>query len=203
MEKNKRAVVSVYRKSHFNAAHRLHNPAWDDQKNKDVFGVCNNPNYHGHNYDLVVKVTGETDADFQQTMHLAEDVYVEIIDPNTEKSVESGETGEVVVTNFNKTYPLIRLGTGDLSYLDAEPCPCGRTSPRLVKIVGRVGDSFKVRGLFVHDSQVREAMTAATDELVWRGEMTGPRELWLPGVLTAWMSPVRCRLNCSIGMTCE
>ena len=85
---------------------------------------------------------------------------MEIIDPNTGKSVESGETGEVVVTHFNKTYPLIRFGTGDLSYLDAEPCPCGRTSPRLVKIVGRVGDSFKVRGLFVHGSQVREAMSA-------------------------------------------
>jgi phenylacetate-CoA ligase len=93
-------------------------------------------------------------------MHLAEDVFVEIIDPNTCQSVESGETGEVVVTHFNKTYPLIRFGTGDLSYLDSEPCSCGRTSPRLVKIVGRVGDSFKVRGLFVHGSQVQEAMSA-------------------------------------------
>jgi len=54
---NKR--VSVYRKEHFNAAHRLHNPAWDEEKNYAVFGKCNNPNYHGHNYELVVKITGE------------------------------------------------------------------------------------------------------------------------------------------------
>lgn len=56
-------VVSVYRRSHFNAAHRLHNPAWSASKNETVFGVCNNPNYHGHNYDLIVKVTGEIDPD--------------------------------------------------------------------------------------------------------------------------------------------
>ena len=54
-------IVSVFRKSHFNAAHRLHNPSWDDEKNREVFGVCNNPNYHGHNYELIVKVTGEID----------------------------------------------------------------------------------------------------------------------------------------------
>lgn len=66
----KPAVVSVYRKSHFNAAHRLHNPEWDDQKNKDVFGVCNNPNYHGHNYDLIVKVTGEIDPETGYVMDM-------------------------------------------------------------------------------------------------------------------------------------
>ena len=55
------ARVSVYRKSHFNAAHRLHNPAWDEARNKEIFGVCNNANYHGHNYDLIVKVTGTID----------------------------------------------------------------------------------------------------------------------------------------------
>ncbi|MCX8019663.1 MAG: 6-carboxytetrahydropterin synthase [Chitinophagaceae bacterium] len=54
---NKR--VAVYRKEHFNAAHRLFNPQWDDEKNKRVFGKCALPNYHGHNYELEVKVTGE------------------------------------------------------------------------------------------------------------------------------------------------
>ena len=53
--------VAVYRKEHFNAAHRLHNPAWDETKNDSVFGKCNNPNFHGHNYDLIVKVVGEPD----------------------------------------------------------------------------------------------------------------------------------------------
>jgi 6-pyruvoyltetrahydropterin/6-carboxytetrahydropterin synthase len=58
---NKR--VSVYRREHFNAAHRLHNPAWDEAKNDEVFGKCNNPNYHGHNYEMDVKITGEPAAD--------------------------------------------------------------------------------------------------------------------------------------------
>jgi 6-pyruvoyltetrahydropterin/6-carboxytetrahydropterin synthase len=58
---NKR--VSVYRKEHFNAAHRLHNPAWDEEKNNAVFGKCNNPNFHGHNYEIEVKITGEPGAD--------------------------------------------------------------------------------------------------------------------------------------------
>ena len=55
--------VTVHRKAHFNAAHRLFNPAWDDEKNKDVFGKCSNPNYHGHNYELIVAVTGEVDPE--------------------------------------------------------------------------------------------------------------------------------------------
>ncbi|MBA4196249.1 MAG: 6-pyruvoyl tetrahydrobiopterin synthase [Chitinophaga sp.] len=50
--------VAVYRKEHFNAAHRLHNNALSEEENKNVFGLCNNANYHGHNYDLIVKVTG-------------------------------------------------------------------------------------------------------------------------------------------------
>jgi 6-pyruvoyltetrahydropterin/6-carboxytetrahydropterin synthase len=53
--------VSVFRVEHFNAAHRLNNPAWDEVTNERVFGKCNNPNYHGHNYELVVKVSGIPD----------------------------------------------------------------------------------------------------------------------------------------------
>jgi 6-pyruvoyltetrahydropterin/6-carboxytetrahydropterin synthase len=55
--------VTVCRKAHFNAAHRLLNPAWNDEKNRQVFGLCNSPNYHGHNYDLVVKLTGEVNPE--------------------------------------------------------------------------------------------------------------------------------------------
>ncbi len=55
--------VSVYRKEHFNAAHRLQNPAWDESTNASVFGKCNNPNFHGHNYELIVKVVGEPDPE--------------------------------------------------------------------------------------------------------------------------------------------
>jgi 6-pyruvoyltetrahydropterin/6-carboxytetrahydropterin synthase len=55
--------VAVYRKAHFNAAHRLYNPTWDDQKNQEIFGKCNNHFYHGHNYELIVKVIGEIDPE--------------------------------------------------------------------------------------------------------------------------------------------
>ena len=53
--------TSVFRKSHFNSAHRLHNPSLSNAQNEQLFGKCNRPNYHGHNYDLIVKVTGEID----------------------------------------------------------------------------------------------------------------------------------------------
>lgn len=55
--------ISVSRKTHFNAAHRLHVSNWSDEQNKNYFGLCNNVNYHGHNYDLIVTVTGELDKE--------------------------------------------------------------------------------------------------------------------------------------------
>ncbi|WP_159800611.1 6-carboxytetrahydropterin synthase [Flavobacterium sp. MK4S-17] len=54
--------VTVSRKAHFNAAHRLYRPEWNDERNDAVFGKCNNPNFHGHNYELIVSVTGPVDA---------------------------------------------------------------------------------------------------------------------------------------------
>ena len=62
--------VAVYRKEHFNAAHRLYNPAWDMAKNDAVFGKCNNPNFHGHNYEVVVKVTGIPDPETGYVMDM-------------------------------------------------------------------------------------------------------------------------------------
>ena len=55
--------VTVCRKEHFNAAHRLFRPDWDNKKNEEVFGLCNNPSFHGHNYEIIVKVTGEIDKE--------------------------------------------------------------------------------------------------------------------------------------------
>ncbi len=55
--------VAVYRKAHFNAAHRLNNPNWTAEKNKEIFGLCNNANYHGHNYELEVKLIGEVNPE--------------------------------------------------------------------------------------------------------------------------------------------
>ena len=87
-------------------------------------------------------------------MHVPEEAIVEIVDPETGRNVPIGQPGEVVATVNRTTYPLLRFGTGDLSALDATPCPCGRTSPRLLRIMGRVGDAVKVRGMFVHPRQV-------------------------------------------------
>ena len=63
--------VTVHRKAHFNAAHRLFNPKWSDEKNAEVFGKCSNPHYHGHNYDLIVSVTGEIEKETGFVMDLS------------------------------------------------------------------------------------------------------------------------------------
>jgi 6-pyruvoyltetrahydropterin/6-carboxytetrahydropterin synthase len=63
--------ITAHRKAHFNAAHRLFNPAWSDEKNAEVFGKCSNPHYHGHNYDLTVSVTGEIDKETGFVMDLS------------------------------------------------------------------------------------------------------------------------------------
>ncbi|WP_343485456.1 6-carboxytetrahydropterin synthase [Allomuricauda sp. d1] len=65
-------IVTICRKAHFNAAHRLHNPEWSDQENREVFGKCNSVNYHGHNFDLEVRVRGEVNQDTGFVMDLAE-----------------------------------------------------------------------------------------------------------------------------------
>ncbi len=73
--------VSVYRKEHFNAAHRLNNPSWNEGKNDAVFGKCNNPSYHGHNYEMEVKVTGipDTETGFVIDLKLLSDIIKENI----------------------------------------------------------------------------------------------------------------------------
>ena len=62
--------VTVSRKAHFNAAHRLYRPDWDDAKNEEIFGKCNNPNYHGHNYEMIVSVTGPIDPETGYVMDM-------------------------------------------------------------------------------------------------------------------------------------
>lgn len=73
--------VAVFRKEHFNAAHRLHNTDWSDEMNQKVFGKCNNPNYHGHNYELVVKLSGEPNPEtgYVYDMKILSDIIKENI----------------------------------------------------------------------------------------------------------------------------
>ena len=79
-------TVTVTRRVHFNAAHRLHNPAWSDDRNRQVFGPCNNPNYHGHNYELDISVEGEVDpetgyvVDLGVVKRIAEQVVLTALD---------------------------------------------------------------------------------------------------------------------------
>jgi phenylacetate-CoA ligase len=83
-----------------------------------------------------------------------EDVILEIVRPGTGDPVPDGEVGEVVVTTFNKTYPLIRFGTGDLSAILPGISPCGRTNLRIKGWMGRADQTTKVKGMFVHPEQV-------------------------------------------------
>ncbi len=87
--------------------------------------------------------------------HICEETIVEIVDPATGKNIPDGELGEVIVTRLNDIFFLLRFGTGDLSRLITDKCPCGRTSYRLAGIAGRVGDAVKVRGLFLAPSQIK------------------------------------------------
>jgi phenylacetate-CoA ligase len=91
-------------------------------------------------------------------MHIPEDVMVEIVDTDTGKQLEIGAIGEIVATTFSKVFPMIRFATGDLSYLIEGPCPCGRTSMRLGKILGRTDQVTKVWGIFIHPWQIDEVM---------------------------------------------
>jgi len=89
-------------------------------------------------------------------MHIADDLILQVVDPESGAEVPPGEPGEVVVTLFDPVYPLIRFGTGDLSSVISEPCRCGRTSARLTRIMGRVDEVTKIKGMFVHPRQVDE-----------------------------------------------
>jgi phenylacetate-CoA ligase len=91
-------------------------------------------------------------------MHIPEDVIVEIVDTETGRQLEIGATGEIVVTTFSKIFPMIRFATGDLSYFNEERCPCGRTSIRLGRILGRTDQVTKVWGIFIHPWQVDDVM---------------------------------------------
>lgn len=94
----------------------------------------------------------ETEA--MEGMTIDEGVIVEIVRPGTGDPVAPGEVGEVVVTTFNKTYPLIRFGTGDMSAFMEDGSSCGRTGPRIKGWMGRADQTAKVKGMFVHPGSV-------------------------------------------------
>ena len=107
-------------------------------------------------------------------LHIANRAFVEICHPDTGIPLKDGEVGEIVVTAFNKTYPLIRLATGDLSYIERAPCACGRTSPRLGNIVGRVDTTARIKGMFVYPHQVEQVISRFEEIKRWQIEVTNP-----------------------------
>ncbi len=104
--------------------------------------------------------------------HTPQDIIVQICDINSGQPLPPGETGEIVVSLLNKDYALIRFGTGDLSSLDTEPCPCGRTSARLMGWQGRIGDAVKVRGLFLHPKQLADFLSRYPSVIRWQAVIT-------------------------------
>lgn len=111
--------VAVFRKEHFNSAHQLLNNNWSEQKNEDVFGKCYNPNYHGHNYDLIVRLTGEIDPETGYVMdmkilsklirqHIISRFDHKNLNEDTEEFRELNPTAEnIVVVIYNILRPLI------------------------------------------------------------------------------------------------
>ena len=100
--------VAVFRKEHFNAAHRLHNREWSDERNQEVFGLCNNPHYHGHNYEMEVKVVGDPDPETGYVIdlkQLSDLITAEVIDRfdhknlnlDTRESADLNPTAENIV----------------------------------------------------------------------------------------------------------
>jgi len=118
-------------------------------------------------------VAYETSA--RQGLVLEEGVIVEIVRPGTGDPVPEGEVGELVVTTLNPAYPLIRFGTGDLSAILPGSCPTGRTAPRIKGWMGRADQTTKIKGMFVHPSQVadiaRRFPQVVKARLVVSGEM--------------------------------
>ncbi len=94
--------VAVFRKAHFNAAHRLHNPKWSDERNKEVFGLCNNANYHGHNYELEVQIIGD-------------------IDPETGYVYDLGKLSDIIKKDIEKRFDHKNLNLDCPEFKDLNP----------------------------------------------------------------------------------
>jgi len=135
-------------------------------------------------------------------MIVEEGLIMEIVRPGTGDPVPPGEVGEVVVTTFNRDYPLIRFGTGDLSALLVEPSPCGRTNARIKGWMGRADQSTKVRAMFVTPTQVNDIVRrhreilrarlvvegeAGEDRMTLKCEVRAPSE----GLATALVATIR------------
>jgi phenylacetate-CoA ligase len=118
-------------------------------------GIMATQSYATADVGLIAYEAPDVDGNVQG-MVIDEDIILEIVRPGTGEVLPDGEVGEVVVTTFNPDYPLIRFGTGDLSAVLAGSCPTGRTNTRIKGWMGRADQTAKVKGMFVHPSQVAD-----------------------------------------------
>ena len=142
----------------------------------------------------------ETEA--HEGLVIDEQVIVEIVRPGTGDPVPDGEVGEVVVTTFDEDYPLIRFGTGDLSAVMPGHCPTGRTQTRIRGWLGRADQTTKVRGMFVHPSQVAEVIKrhpgVRRARLIVEGEMANDRMTLHAEVVQPGDDPLADQLAASV-----
>lgn len=135
----------------------------------DVYGITITNAYGTADFGLLAISQGEG-----MMMQLLPLPIVELVDPDTGQLVGPGEAGEVVVTNFSRVYPLIRIGTGDLA-MNIDPNPGqSRQEERGIILVGRSGDAVKVRGMFVHPNQLRFASSQVTGVEAIQGVVSRP-----------------------------
>jgi phenylacetate-CoA ligase len=141
-------------------------------------------------------------------MQLLPEPIVQIVDPDSGQTVGAGEAGEVVVTNFSRTYPLIRLGTGDLA-LNLDPKPGqSRQEERAIILVGRCGEAVKVRGMFVHPNQLRFAVgqvtgVSAAQALVTRTENRDHLQLRILVAEATESETAAAQLTAAVQATCR
>jgi phenylacetate-CoA ligase len=105
--------------------------------------------------------------------HLHPEAIVEVLDLETREAAAPGQPGEGVATIFDEAYPLLRFATGDLSMIaPGGPCPCGRTTPNLAGLLGRVGDGVKVKGMFVRAGQIGDVLKRFPEVARWQAVVT-------------------------------
>ena len=112
------------------------------------------------------------ECDEENGWHIPDDALVDVCDIVSGQPLPPGETGEIVATLLNPDYAFVRFGLGDLSSLNINACPCGRSTPRLMGWQGRIGDAVKVRGMFLHAPQLQQLMSRFSEVTRWQAVVT-------------------------------
>ncbi len=118
--------TAIIRKAHFNAAHRLHNSAWTEERNQDIFGKCNNPNFHGHNYVLEVKIIGE-------------------IDPQTGYVMDIKELKEIIKSEVTDKYDHKNLNLDVADFADLNPTAENIATVIYRNVKNRLEENFELK----------------------------------------------------------